>query len=534
MSDRNRPLTGSLLRRVSVSFASQILSLSITLIDRIVLVAILFRVWGADLYSDWATLLAGAGLFALGEFGLGIYFGNAWQKASARSDDAAFQRLLGVSLFLYLMTGLTLAGVGICVMMFELDDLVTVRELSTQSSMTAFALLVSANILRVMRGSLSQVYRGRGNFALGTLINLLPSFAAVVLAGCSGLLGGGVVVVASMYVIAEVAAGWFFLLTDLRRRYPSLQLGVVRPSRDEAREIFGRVKWFALLQCVPTAWLQMPVLMLNAINITGVPLVSFIVTRTLVNFARQISSLLSISVGVEAVTTLHRGDEQSLASVLSSFGRFLCALTGAITGGLLIFGPPAIAFWTGDSDLGDRWLIFWFLAPSILVAPATPLATLMTLGNSPRPAAIANLVQLILGLSLGLALAIQFGAVGAAAGLGIGEAIGVGIILPAIAHRLAGVKYPRYLLTCVVASVLAAFWSGAVAMTASRLMDLGQPFHFVLAALIWCAIGALPPAWLGLPVGQRARLLESLSNRINPKARGSSPSSTTPKSKDSP
>src|SRR5688572_11215875 len=98
-----------MLRRISINFVAQLSSLALTLGDRIIVIGILLRVWDADTYADWATILAAAGLISMGEFGLNVYFGNKWQHAYAYRDERAFQRIISVSLSVYLMLGTVLA-----------------------------------------------------------------------------------------------------------------------------------------------------------------------------------------------------------------------------------------------------------------------------------------------------------------------------------------------------------------------------------------------------------------------------------------
>jgi len=101
------------LRRVAASLGVQIATLGVSFADRFVLVGILLRAWGTDRYADWATLAAAAGLITLGELGLNVYFGNAWQNAHAEGDEKRFRRLIGLSLTAYAVIGASIAGLSL-------------------------------------------------------------------------------------------------------------------------------------------------------------------------------------------------------------------------------------------------------------------------------------------------------------------------------------------------------------------------------------------------------------------------------------
>jgi hypothetical protein len=75
------------------NIAAQVFSLAASTIDRIVLVAILLRHWGADVFSAYAIIQSAASLVLLSELGMQLYFQNAQQAAFVADDRVAFRRL---------------------------------------------------------------------------------------------------------------------------------------------------------------------------------------------------------------------------------------------------------------------------------------------------------------------------------------------------------------------------------------------------------------------------------------------------------
>ena len=89
-------------RRASSNIAAQVVSLAAGVIDRIVLVGLLLRQWGAETFGDYAVVQSWAALLLMVELGAQIYFQNEEQSAYVQGDKARFRRIaathLGLSL----------------------------------------------------------------------------------------------------------------------------------------------------------------------------------------------------------------------------------------------------------------------------------------------------------------------------------------------------------------------------------------------------------------------------------------------------
>jgi O-antigen/teichoic acid export membrane protein len=93
-------------RRATSNIAAQIVSLGAGVFDRIVLIGLLLRMWGADTFGAYAVVQSWAGLLLIVELGAQIYFQNEEQHAYVRGDAVAFRRIVATH------QGLTLAVVG--------------------------------------------------------------------------------------------------------------------------------------------------------------------------------------------------------------------------------------------------------------------------------------------------------------------------------------------------------------------------------------------------------------------------------------
>lgn len=508
-----------MLRRVSQNFAAQVLGILLLFADRLLVVGILLRAWGPQTYADWALLLSTAGMLSLGELSLNIYFGNIWQKAHAEDDSDRFRRMVSVALACSLTLGCLLGAVALVVLLtVDLPRVLSISALSRVDSIAVLCLLAAVTLSRVVKGAISQIYRGRQAFARGIVIDQFTVASLIVLTVTAGLMGATPLILAVIYLTCELLVGWGVMIRDLSRRWPDLILRPRLPTSTELHEMWRHVMWFAVLHGVTVSWVQLPVVLLGYIGKTGNALVSFLILRTLANLARQIATMIAISSGVEIAAVHHAGHSDDVAWRLKVVGRVLSVLTAALAVAVALYGESFVVLWTGHSSLFD-WRIAVSLFGAILIAaPSLPLATFGLYGNSPKPLAIAGLVQIALGLSACAVLAARYGAPGAAAGLAIGEGVAQGIVLPMLVSRHAGLEYFRYVCRCVGWMALTIFWCGGVGLILGLVFDPHTFSGLLASGLLWGAIGFVPALAATLPASQRTAIARRLRLRGNESA----------------
>src|ERR1700730_974802 len=282
-----------MISAVARNFAAQGLGVLISVADRFLVVGLLLRSWGPQVYSEWVVLFSFANLLTLGELGLNIYYGNIWQRASAAGDAGKFQRMVSVALFCSSAVAFVMGAFALAVLAL-LNGRLPITSLSRNDAVLVLVLIGAAVLSRIVRGSISQIYRGKQAFARGTIVDLVPIGGTAVLTVAAALLDAGPVLVAALYLACDLVAGWCLMLKDLSRQWPDLHFRPRQPTVSEISEMTRHVKWFALQQGAPVVWLHIPVLLLSHTGTTGTALVSFSILRTLVNFARSFGTILSI------------------------------------------------------------------------------------------------------------------------------------------------------------------------------------------------------------------------------------------------
>jgi len=502
----------SINRRAARNFSGQAANIVVTFADRILLTAVLIRAWGVDVFSDWATVMAGASLLLLSEFGFQMLLGNTLVRAAGRGRARAFQRLVGIGLFFYASLGLGVLGlvVGIVVLadvgaMFELRGMA--------GAATVFLILGLYQTLRLFRSGIIQVFRGKGEVHQLVWTDARAQAAALPLAIVAAWSGGGPILVAAIYLVTEMIFGELWAIRLVRRRFPEVRLRIVRPSAAEVRALARSLPWYGWMASTTIVMLQLPVLIIAWLGLGGAPLIAFVVQRMLVNFGKLLSNSVSMAIGIELADLSIRASAAERTEGVRLLARAGTALAALLISGLLSFGEPLVRFWTGQAGLGSFAILFWLLLPMVVTAPAVPLQMLTFYAGRPKPQAAASFVQLAVGVPLAAVAGSIYGVVGVAFGVAIGEALGLGVVLPLLAARRVQVRYWALLAECTSLLIMALLWSGLTGWAAGLLFPLDTIAGLAAAIAGWSLAAALPVMLLGLPASSRASLL-ALARRL--------------------
>jgi hypothetical protein len=505
------------LRRATSNIAAQVVTLAAGVIDRIVLVGLLLRVWGADGFASYAIVQSWAALLLMVELGAQIYFQNEEQNAFVRDDKPRFRRIaathLGISLVVVaplaiLFTTVVVSGGADRVLHLPNFDLVSTRWM--------LWLLGAGNLLSVLRAPASTVFSATGEFAYGTLLsagavvaNTLSAFAAV-------SLGAGPLVVAALFFAVYGIGGLAFFHFDVRARRGEWTAAPALPNRREFSATLRHVKWFALQLIAPTVWLQTPVLVFASRGVAGSEIAAFLLMRTMVNQIRQSFQFAAVGAGLEIATFSHSGDFARAWQITAQVGRMTTVICGAFVGGILAFGQTVTTYWAGETGLYDARISAAMLFPLLVVAPLQQPVALLQYANRSREIGLLRLGLIVfgpLGCIVGQALA---GPPGLAAGLGIAEILAYGALVPRLAEMSALSGFLPYLgRTLAIGVATAAICLGS----ALGLQVIAPPTTlpiFLAEVMVWGCVVVLPLVYLALPSG----LKRAARARLSPAWRG--------------
>ena len=505
------------LRRMTSNIAAQIIAFAASMVDRIVLVGILLRVWGPDVFSDFAVLQSAAQLVIVAELGMQLYFINVMQAAHVNGDRQSFQRLAAIHLGMIL----TIVGAFGCVVLGfgafgRIDLLVNISHVDPASALKIFVLYACGNLLGLIRSTTTTIYIAAGDFAISILVGAGVLMASTCVSVVVALLGGGPLALAIVYFCCTGVLGLVFVQWDTRKRYPWRQGPPALPSFQEFSDAARHVKWFALQILAPAVWLQLPVLVLNAWKVSGHELTSFLLLRTMVNQIRLIFQFAAVGTGIEIATHAHRGELERawrLSAMVGVLTTVLCAVAAA---GIMAFGSVVTLYWTSDPSLFSSEMAILMLTPMLLVAPLQQPTSMLQFANMTLAPGLQRLLQIVLGPILCLAGQYTLGATGLVAGLAIAEVIAYWSVVGLIARIEFFTGFARYGVISLIAGAVAFAWSlvaGDILMAAYKSIGV---IAMGLKAAVWLTVTAAPLGYICLPKAMRARLLNSTSSIWGP------------------
>jgi O-antigen/teichoic acid export membrane protein len=500
------------LRRATSNIAAQVVSLAAGVFDRIVLVGLLLREWGAETFADYAIVQSWAALLLMVELGAQIYFQNEEQRAFVRDDKPRFRRLAAIHF------GISLAVVSPLILLFTVlvasggaDGALRVPNIDLPTARWILWLLGVGNLLSVLRAPASAVYSATGEFAHVTLIsagsvvvNTLCAFAAV-------SLGARPLTVAALYfaLYGVGAAIYFHFGVQVRRAEWTARPAL--PTREELFTTLNHVKWFALQMIAPTVWLQTPVLVFAARGVVGSEITAFLLMRTMVNQIRQTFQFAAVGAGLEIATFSHAGDFARAWELTAQVGRMTTVISGAFVGGILAFGPTVTYYWAGDAKLYDPRIALAMLTPLLAVAPLQQPVALLQYANRSREIGLLRLGLIVfgpLGCVAGQALG---GPPGLAAGLGIAEMLAYGLLAPRLAAMPALEGFVRYFVRALGFGAATAVVCLTAAWGLESLIKPATLPVFAAEVVLWGCVVVLPLVYVALPAGlkraARARVM---------------------------
>ena len=501
-------------RRATSNIAAQIVSLAAGVFDRIVLIGLLLRMWGADTFGAYAVVQSWAGLLLMVELGAQIYFQNEEQHAYVRGDAAGFRRIVathqGLSL---LVVAPLMAAFTALVATGGADRALQIPGFSVGDARWMLWLLGVGNLLSVLRAPSSVVFSATGEFAWVTLasagMTVLNSAAAFLAVS----FGAPPLVVAALFFALYGVGALAFFQIQVRSRRREWMAPPALPTRAEFLATFGHVKWFALQMIAPTVWLQTPVLVFAARGVAGAEIAAFLLMRTMVNQIRQSFQFASVGAGLEIATFSHAGDFARAWAITAEVGRMTTMLAAGFVGGILAFGPTVTLYWTGDGDLYDVRIAAAMLLPLLVIAPMQQPVALLQYTNRSREVGLLRLGLVVfgpLGCVVGQTLG---GAPGVATGLGIAELLAYGALVPRLSQMREFDGFLSYLARTLALGIgaTALCWGAGLAIHA-WMQPVGL-LAFMAEVFVWGCAVVLPILFAALPHklkrAARARLLPS-------------------------
>jgi O-antigen/teichoic acid export membrane protein len=451
------------VRRVGNEYLAQAFSFALSILDRVVLTAILLRAWGVNDFAIWSIVAAAAAVVALFDFGANLYFANRILfLVQQKRVDAARAELRAGNLAITIGS---LIGVAAAMLALTFGSGSHIDSFETQAATLALALMTAVRQAGAIQFS---VYRAHGEYARQSY--LLALLDAVRILGSVGLVAIGqsfLGVAIGQMVVTIGFCGWI-ALRDVPRRFTGFGLAFGMPAPSERRTAAVTCAGYWLQSAPNTALTYAPIVLLATLHASAITIAQFVLMRTIGNLVRTTLQQFSIVLGQEAARRLAVGDTDGLRHVYREASIFLAAQTAAAAGILFALGVPLFRVWTGEEQLFNAAMLWLAIGPPLLLPSMTLGHNLLATINRPWPIAIGRSVQLGLALILIFALPIEDPALRMMAALAIAEVVAFGLPVMIAADRIVGVPTRKTAAELALRCALVAMFTGGVTMIAAQ------------------------------------------------------------------
>lgn len=501
-------------RRFLHGAAGKLLAMAIQFGEQVLLVPIFLFFWGRESYGDWLALLSVAGFIGVIDLGMQGYYSSVLQMAWARGDRSGFGRILRQGIAIYgALTVILLPAVVLGALLAPWPALLKLMTTTAGTAATAALLLGLAVLVTVPFGMVVGLYRARGEFALGVFVGILLRLVLLLATATALSLGAGLAGLAGVY-IGVAAIGWIAVLVHQRRRYPDIPWGVALPRGDDARALVTTAPFYAAIPAAMALTVHGTVVLIAGLAGAGAAVVGYTTLRTLTGMARTVTEQIAHVAGAEFARQYAQEDIEALQRLYRFTGRLVGGMTGGLAGMVAVIGPPFLGIWT----LGHVALVpgvFWpLLAAAAVSGPTLAGTALLYFINRPRGLSIAMLAGGLTTLGLSAALVPHLGASGAAIAVLAAEAGVIGIAVPTLAARVAGLSAVQRIAVGQLCAAAAFAISFAVAYGATAMIGEGSLARLVIAGAIWAVVVPWPLLLVLFNAGQRSWLRDRVADRL--------------------
>lgn len=439
MSSVLQPVTASersgLARRLTRGTLANVLRHGITVGAQVIMLPLLLKHWGTQVYGEWQTLAAAATYVAVLDFGMQTYVVNRMNQAYSVGEMREFTRTLQSALwFSAIIAGLAALVIAPALMLLPLDSWFHLTVTTRGAAAGVAVILAVYTAAGVPAGVICGVYCAVGEYARGVAVDNVYRLGQLTLMIFVVLEGGGLVAVA-LAQVGALGLEVLFVLFDLRRRHPEVHLHVRERDRTLALSFLAPSSMFFVMQMSAAAAFQGSTLLIGAMLGAGSVAV-FVASRTLVNAIRQVTGMLSSTLWPEFTSLEARGNYGALRAAHHLSAKAMITATACAAVFLHFAGREIMAAWSSNRIAYDGLLMDGLLLLQLGQSWYQASWTLLGASNNHKTVAWANAFSSCLGLALGGVLCPRFGPAGVVLGLLAADLVSCSYFVPRAACRL--------------------------------------------------------------------------------------------------
>lgn len=501
-------------RRLTAGTLANLINQVITVGGQLAVVPIYLAFWGNQVYGEWLTLSAAVAYISMLDLGMQTYVVNRMNQYYSRGERREFLcTMQSALLFTTIVSGVGLALLAPLAFTLPLRKWLQIEATGNGTTQIVAALMLGQFLSFIPLGMMTGIYRSIGEYARGATLGNLQRFTQFALVALVLSQGGGMIWLASSQLAVPFVFGLLFVVWDLRRRHPEIEINFRWASARLALSFLAPSWLFLLIQLAASLVIQGSTLLAGvALGAAAVPV--FVTLRTLSNVIRQGVGALYHASWPELTSLEARGQYARLAQVhtLMAKGVIAVSLTAAVW--LYYAGPNLVEVWTRGRITYDAALMQAFLALVLSQAWWMTSSLVLISSNNHRGLALAQIAAGVTGLMLGYVWSGTWGATGIVYGLAVPDALLCGLWVPVSACRLIGQRVRDFAGEVVGRGVLPVALVVVSAWAADRVMPAGWgPARWLALACLAGGVCAVSTIGVWLNAEERRQALGLLRRR---------------------
>lgn len=477
------------MRRPLIDLGAQLAPIIATLVERILLTALVVQRLGVERFEMWSLILAAVTILTLVDLGTRVTFSNRMAVAANRGDVARAILVYRESNTIFLGLGALVFGLTLVFAFWTpVQQLLGFDRPLDRSEQAVAACLGLSVAVRMALANASAVYRVNLAFARGTVIVAASELARAMAMVVAVIVWPSLVSPAIATAAVSVVAYGILIPIDLARSYGRYKLAFNRPTTISMHRALPESAMFATSYLPNVVLVQIPVMLVGSRSASGV-LAGFVLMRTIANSLRSLTQSFLGVIGMELGRLESQRRMGELRVAYSRLSLLVSISFGAICGFAWSWGDLLVAWWTGRSELFDPTLLAIMLAPLVITPVAQLTIPFLTYAHRPERVAASIVAQVLAVVVLAFAIPVQSIAMRLSLAISGGEILALAPIAYASANQIVGGGLARFATINMVASLGTAGAVGAVVMLV-RIWSVSAIGLFCSAIPIAMLVGA--------------------------------------------
>lgn len=368
----------SVYKTIAKNYGANVFGLGVNFLNQLAMVPLFIVYWGVEKYADWIVITALSTFFAMSDLGLNRASNNEFViKFQQRDFRTCLKLQTNAFLFIIVMYLIFVTISFIVYFFWGFKEVLGVTVFSESETSIAFILLLTDVFINMYGRVYHGVFRASSRTHVAIIADNVIKFSNLLIIFSCVFFGVDLVPMLTLYLLPTVIGVLFKYIYTRKLFISSLSI-----SNYDFKIFTDLIKPSLAFMVFPLGFAisnQGMIFVVNSLLGASV-LVAFTTTRTLVNFLRQLTNMLSTAINPEICAAYGRKDYRTIVSVYYR-SLIITFITSAVTVVILILiGEYVYLEWTKNQIAFNNYffngMLFVLLVSSLWgLSSVIPLAT---------------------------------------------------------------------------------------------------------------------------------------------------------------